>query len=61
MGGLAQMTNPNWPQWVSTLTPPKGNELANGTYRPIARTGELFGFEEGYEVGHRVVRGAALD
>jgi FtsP/CotA-like multicopper oxidase with cupredoxin domain len=34
MGGLAQMTNPNWPQWVSTLTPPKGNELANGTYRP---------------------------
>jgi FtsP/CotA-like multicopper oxidase with cupredoxin domain len=34
VGGLAQMTNPNWPQWVSTLTPPKGNELANGTYRP---------------------------
>ena len=34
MGGLAQMTNPNWPQWVSTLVPPKGNELANGTYRP---------------------------
>jgi FtsP/CotA-like multicopper oxidase with cupredoxin domain len=34
MGGLAQMTNPNWPQWVSTLIPPKGNELANGTYHP---------------------------
>ena len=34
MGGLAQMTNPNWPQWVSTLTPPTGNELANGTYHP---------------------------
>lgn len=34
MGGLAQMTNPNWPQWVSTLTPPKGNALAGGTYRP---------------------------
>ncbi|MFY9632085.1 MAG: multicopper oxidase domain-containing protein [Candidatus Cybelea sp.] len=33
-GGLAQMTNPNWPQWVSTLIPPKGNELAAGTYRP---------------------------
>ena len=33
-GGLAQMTNPNWPQWVSTLTPPKGNELSAGTYRP---------------------------
>ena len=35
MGGLAQITNPNWPQWVSTLIPPKGNELANGTYRPL--------------------------
>ncbi len=34
MGGLAQMTNPNWPQWVSSLTPPTGNELSNGTYRP---------------------------
>jgi FtsP/CotA-like multicopper oxidase with cupredoxin domain len=33
-GGLAQMTNPNWPQWVSTLAPPKGNELADGTYHP---------------------------
>ena len=34
IGGLAQMTNPNWPQWVSTLIPPEGNELANGTYHP---------------------------
>jgi FtsP/CotA-like multicopper oxidase with cupredoxin domain len=34
-GGLAQMTNPNWPQWVSTLISPRGNELANGTYRPL--------------------------
>ena len=34
MGGLAQITNPNWPQWVSTLIPPKGNELASGTYHP---------------------------
>ena len=34
MGGLAQMTNPNWPQWVSTLIAPKGNELAAGTYHP---------------------------
>ncbi|HZY98652.1 MAG TPA: multicopper oxidase domain-containing protein [Candidatus Baltobacteraceae bacterium] len=33
--GLTQMTNPNWPQWVSTLVPPKGDELANGTYRPL--------------------------
>jgi FtsP/CotA-like multicopper oxidase with cupredoxin domain len=34
IGGLAQMTNPNWPQWVSTLIPPKANELAAGTYHP---------------------------
>src|SRR5436190_414533 len=33
-GGLAQLNNPNWPQWVSTITPPKDGELANGTYRP---------------------------
>ncbi len=34
-GGLAQLNNPNWPQWVSSITPPKGDELANGTYRPL--------------------------
>ena len=33
-GGLAQLNNPTWPQWVSTITPPKADELANGTYRP---------------------------
>ena len=34
-GGLAQLNNPNWPQWVSTIIPPKEGELANGTYRPL--------------------------
>ena len=34
-GGLAQLNNPYWPQFVSTITPPKGDELANGTYRPL--------------------------
>ncbi len=34
-GGLARLGNPNWPQYVSTLTPPKGDELASGTYRPL--------------------------
>jgi FtsP/CotA-like multicopper oxidase with cupredoxin domain len=34
-GGLAQLNNLNWPQWVSTITPPKEGELANGTYRPL--------------------------
>jgi FtsP/CotA-like multicopper oxidase with cupredoxin domain len=33
--GMSQMTNPNWPQWVSTLIKPTGNQLANGTYRPL--------------------------
>src|SRR5262249_14573171 len=28
-------TNPTWPQWVNSITPPKGDELANGTYRPL--------------------------
>jgi FtsP/CotA-like multicopper oxidase with cupredoxin domain len=33
-GGLAQLNNLSWSQWVSTLVPPKEGELANGTYRP---------------------------
>jgi hypothetical protein len=33
-GGLAQLNNPYWPQWVSTIIAPKEGELANGTYRP---------------------------
>lgn len=34
-GGLAELNNTNWSQYVSTLTPPKDGELADGTYRPI--------------------------
>ncbi len=33
-GGLAQLNNPNWPQFVSSIVPPKGDELEKGTYRP---------------------------
>src|SRR5437016_10711401 len=33
-GGLAQLNNPNWSQWVNSASPPKPGELANGTYRP---------------------------
>jgi FtsP/CotA-like multicopper oxidase with cupredoxin domain len=32
-GGLAQLNNLTWPQWVSTITPPKAGELANGMYQ----------------------------
>jgi FtsP/CotA-like multicopper oxidase with cupredoxin domain len=35
IGGLTQLNNVNWPQYVSTITSPKGDELANGTYRPL--------------------------
>jgi len=34
-GGLAQLNNPYWPQFSSTLDPPKADELANGTSRPL--------------------------
>jgi FtsP/CotA-like multicopper oxidase with cupredoxin domain len=34
-GGMAELTNQTWPQWVNTITPPKPEELANGTYRPL--------------------------
>ncbi len=34
-GGLAELSNPYWPQFVSTIVPPKGDELAKGTYRPL--------------------------
>ena len=33
-GGLAQLNNANWPQFVSTLEPPKGSDLADGRYSP---------------------------
>ena len=35
VGGLAQINNYTWPQWVSTIKPPEGDELAKGTYRPL--------------------------
>ena len=34
-GGLAQLNNPNWAQYVDTGVVPKGDELAKGTYRPL--------------------------
>ena len=34
-GGMAELTNPTWPQWVNSITPPQRDELANGTYRPL--------------------------
>ncbi|MET0529041.1 MAG: multicopper oxidase domain-containing protein, partial [Microvirga sp.] len=34
-GGSPQLNNANWPQYVSSIIPPKGDELAKGTYRPL--------------------------
>ena len=34
-GGSAQLNNYTWPQWVNTIKPPQGDELAKGTYRPL--------------------------
>src|SRR6201987_2244354 len=34
-GGLAQLNNLSWSQWVSTIAPPKPGELTNGTYGPL--------------------------
>ncbi|MGH6866207.1 MAG: multicopper oxidase domain-containing protein [Methyloceanibacter sp.] len=34
-GGGAQFNNYSWPQWVSTIKPPEGDELESGTYRPL--------------------------
>lgn len=34
VAGLAQFNNLNWSQYVSTLTPPTGTQLADGTYQP---------------------------
>lgn len=33
-GSGHQLNNATWPQWVSTLKPPEGTQLADGTYRP---------------------------
>ena len=34
-GGSAQINNYSWSQWVNTVKPPEGDELAKGTYRPL--------------------------
>jgi FtsP/CotA-like multicopper oxidase with cupredoxin domain len=34
-GGLSQLSNPNWAQYVDTAVVPKADEIAKGTYRPL--------------------------
>jgi FtsP/CotA-like multicopper oxidase with cupredoxin domain len=33
-GSGHKLNNAYWPEWVSTLTPPQGSQLADGTYSP---------------------------
>ena len=60
-GGLAQINNLNWSQYVSTLTPPSGNQLADGTLSTVACTRELHRLREGDALLHRVVERATVD
>jgi hypothetical protein len=51
-GGLAQLNNYTWPQWVSSIKPPQGDALAKGTYRPLlARSTSSTGRSERSLVG----------
>jgi FtsP/CotA-like multicopper oxidase with cupredoxin domain len=46
-GGLAQLNNPNWAQYVSTLKPPEGDALAKGIYRPLLVPTNFFDSKKG--------------
>ena len=46
-GGLAQLNNPNWAQYVSTLKHPEGDALAKGTYRPLLVPPNFFDSKKG--------------
>src|SRR5262249_7796134 len=46
-GGLAQLNNPTWPQWVSSIIPPKASKLADGTYRPLLAPVNFSGSKQG--------------
>jgi FtsP/CotA-like multicopper oxidase with cupredoxin domain len=47
--GGAQINNYTWTQWVSTIKPPKGEELAKGTYRPLLTPVNFFDTKKGTE------------
>ncbi len=46
-GGLAQLNNPNWAQYVSTLKAPEADGLAKGTYRPLLVPTNFFDSKKG--------------
>jgi len=48
-GGQAILNDPNWPAYVSTLDPPVGSELADGTYVPLLAPLNFWQSAEGTE------------
>lgn len=60
-GGLTQLNNPNWPQYVSSIKPPQGDELAAGTYRPLLAPVNFNQSKPGEKLLHGLVRGAAIN
>ena len=52
-----QLNNYSWPQFVSTLKPPEGNQLADGTYQPSLAPVNIARHHQGRPVHHPVVGG----
>ncbi len=48
-GGSPQLNNYTWPQWVNTIKPPQGDELAKGSYRPLLTPVNFFDSKKGTE------------
>ena len=52
-GGQRATQQSNWPQWVSTIKPPEGDELAKGTYRPLLAPVNFLQSKPGTQSLHR--------
>ena len=55
-----QLNNYSWPQCVSTLKPPEGSQLADGTYQPSLAPVNIAETSDGRPVPHPVVGRAAV-
>ena len=55
-----QLNNYSWPQWVSTLKPPEGSQLADGTYQPSLAPVNIADTADGRPVSDAVVGGTAV-
>ena len=55
-----QLNNYSWPQFVSTLKPPEGSQLADGTYQPSLAPVNIADTTDGRPVHHAVVGGTVV-